>query len=310
MKKFRVFLLTFLLVFLVACGSSNNTVSQESYDTTADYESVESSSEEAEEAVETSRNTSPENRKIIVNYSFYFDTSEYNTSIEEINKYVNENNGYHSSGEESTTGVKSSTMVVHIPRENVDKFINEITNIEDLNLVNKQLSSEDVTEMYTDTNLRLTSLQEKLERLYALQENQSDLDQLLALEREISETIFEIERLQGQINSIDSKVDYTQIQINVNEIGLSSTTQTTVKFGDRVSRAFSDSIKNFSNTIGDLIIGFIYLLPLLIVILIIALIVRYFAKKFPKKERDFDFIKNRRRSKKSDEDKLKNLDDK
>lgn len=313
MKKFKILILALIMAFLVACSnnSSNDTTTSapsESYSELA----TDSSSPEMEEQESIIENTSLENRKIIVSYDFYFDTSNYDNSISEINRLVELNKGYHTSINESTSGIKSSSMRISIPRENVNKFIEEITSIENLNLLNKSLYSEDITTQYTDTTLRLETLEEKLDRLNALQENQSELDQLLLLENEITETVFEIERLQGQINSLDSKVDYTEFSISVDEIGMTNTqSRTTQDFGARISRAFSDSITNFLATAGDLIIGIIYLLPLIVIVLIIAFIVRFISKKFPRKQKDIEFIKSRRRTrKKDDNENFKNLDNK
>ena len=280
MKYLKSSLLFVLILAFTACGTSTTL---DSYDTTAEEAAM------VEESVtnqsENNQITNPENRKIIVRYSLDFDTDNYDEGLNEINNLVDSLGGYHSSMNINSSGNRYLDMTVHIPKDNVNEFINTLSNSENLNLLNQNLNSEDVTAQYTDTDLRLTSLRQKLERLNELQDAESDLEQLLLLENEITDTIFEIERIEGELNSIDSKIDYTEISIYVSEVGISDTSSTRLDFGKRLSAAFGDSITNFVAWFQDLIIGIIYALPMIILLLIVFFVVRFIYSKLPKRER-------------------------
>lgn len=280
MKYLKSSLLFVLILAFTACGTSTTS---DSYDTTAEEAAM------VEESVtnqsENNQITNPENRKIIVRYSLDFDTDNYDEGLNEINNLVDSLGGYHSSMNINSSGNRYLDMTVHIPKDNVNEFINTLSNSENLNLLNQNLNSEDVTAQYTDTDLRLTSLRQKLERLNELQDAESDLEQLLLLENEITDTIFEIERIEGELNSIDSKIDYTEISIYVSEVGISDTSSTRLDFGKRLSAAFGDSITNFVAWFQDFIIGIIYALPMIILLLIVFFVVRFIYSKLSKRER-------------------------
>lgn len=280
MKYLKSSLLFVLILAFTACGTSTNS---DSYDTIAEEAAM--VEESLTNQSENNQITNPENRKIIVRYSLDFDTDNYDEGLNEINNLVDSLGGYHSSMNINSSGNRYLDMTVHIPKDSVNEFINTLSNSENLNLLNQNLNSEDVTAQYTDTDLRLTSLRQKLERLNELQDAESDLEQLLLLENEITDTIFEIERIEGELNSIDSKIDYTEISIYVSEVGISDTSSTRLDFGKRLSAAFGDSITNFVAWFQDLIIGIIYALPMIILLLIVFFVVRFIYSKLPKRER-------------------------
>lgn len=128
--------------------------------------------------------------------------------------------------------------------------------------------------------MRLKTQKEKLDRLNELKKTQSTLEELLQLENEITNTITEIERIEEEKNQINSMVDYTEVNISVQEVGLSTTSQTKVSFGSKIAYAISDSLKNFKYAMEELIIWLIYLLPHIVLLLVIILIIRWIFKKF------------------------------
>lgn len=307
MKKIKVLFICMLMFILVSCSANNKDsykkeATQEASYVETDYnnESPKETSGDGntESSEEVEINTKAENRKIIVSYNLVFDTKNFDSSINSLNKLVTSNGGYHTWIDESTSGTKNTRMIVQIPADQVNKFLEEISSIEDLNLVTKNLNSEDVTDQYADIELRLKTLRDKLARLNELQKSQSSLEQLLQLETEISNTIYEIEKYEGSKSSLDSKVNYTEINISINEIGLETPNPGKVSFGSKIAYAFTDSINNFKELLTNLIISIIYLLPLIvflaILIPIISFIVKRFRVKFPKSQK-FDPAKFRKK---------------
>lgn len=285
MKNLKMFLLFFFLVVFTACSSGNNkfeTNDQAYKESPTEVSQTESSKDNnslvGEAADYITRPTS--NRKIIITYELTFDTTEYDNSIKSINELVKKNQGYHTWISENSYGLKSSNFVVNIPSDNVSTFISDISTIDKLNLKNKNLTSEDITDRYTDLELRLKTQKEKLDRLNELKKTQSTLEELLQLENEITNTITEIERIEEEKNQINSMVDYTEVNISVQEVGLSTTSQTKVSFGSKIAYAISDSLKNFKYAMEELIIWLIYLLPHIVLLLVIILIIRWIFKKF------------------------------
>lgn len=285
MKNLKIIGLFSLLILLIGCGASNTSkyASHEVVETEMPAESAIVEDGKYEESSNTNLIVNPEDRKIIVSYYLDFDTENLDQGIQEINSLVKSTKGYSSSMNVSSTGNRRLDITLHIPKDQVDTFINSLTNSENLNLLNKSMSSEDMTSHYLDTDLRLKSLREKLDRLNELKTLESSLDQILALENEITNTIFEIESLEGDLNSIDSRIDYTQISISISEIGLGGAEPTRLSFGERLEDAFGDSFKSFSNSLQDFIILLVYLLPYIFLLLVFMGIVKFVISKVPRK---------------------------
>ncbi len=285
MKNLKIIGLFSLLILLIGCGASNTSkyASHEVVETEMPAEIAIVEDGKYEESSNTNLIVNPEDRKIIVSYYLDFDTENLDQGIQEINSLVKSTKGYSSSMNVSSTGNRRLDITLHIPKDQVDTFINSLTNSENLNLLNKSMSSEDMTSHYLDTDLRLKSLRKKLDRLNELKTLESSLDQILALENEITNTIFEIESLEGDLNSIDSRIDYTQISISISEIGLGGAEPTRLSFGQRLEDAFGDSFKSFSNSLQDFIILLVYLLPYIFLLLVFMGIVKFVISKVPRK---------------------------
>lgn len=297
MKKNKILLLLLLLgLILASCGSSNSSYDKHAPSNT--YEEVaQTPAESAPESMRTEGIDStedlniPSDRKIIVTYSMTMETKEYDESMKELNALINSFNGVRTYIQEDNYNTRNINLAVSIPRDKATEFVDEIGKIETLVIKDKNLSSEDVTDKYTDTELRLKTLREKLERLNNLQAEQSELEDLLKLENEITDTILEIERIEGSLKSMDSKIDYTRINITLREISSVVSTYTRPAFGNRLSTAFAESIDNFIYGFQELIIGIIYAAPSLLLFAIFIAIAffvgrliyrKFFKNKMPK----------------------------
>lgn len=292
MKKYKFLsLLLILIVLLSACGSSNKSsiFPRDEYTNYPDYAEapMETAPELSEETFDVETNVL-ENRKVIISYSLNIETKDYDNSIKSINELIKSYKGVATSIQEDNYNTRYVIMSVQIPSETAAEFVEDLNKIDTLLIRDRNLNSEDITDKYTDTELRLKILREKLDRLNSLQSNQSDLESLLALESEISDTILEIERIEGSIRAMDSKVNYTDVQISLQEISSVPYSETRAPFGDRVATAFTQSIDNFINGLQSFIIGLIYIIPELVLLLIIIGVVFLIARPIYRK-----FIKNR-----------------
>lgn len=291
MKKIKILLMIMLSVLvLVSCGSSSpKDYASESTRTPAPETPAEIQEMHEEEIARDSENmNTPMGRKIISSYTVDMETKEYDESIKSLNNLISSYGGFMTQTNEGNYNNRYITMTVSIPSNKAAEFIDKVGEIENLIINEKSLNSEDVTDRYTDTELRLKTLREKLERLNALQAEQPELEELLKLENEITNTILEIERIEGSLRSMDSKIDYTTIDLSIREISSVVSTYTRPPFGDRLSTAFVESIDNFVYGLQELIIGIVYAAPSLVLLAIFIAIVYFVGRIIYRK-----FIKNR-----------------
>ncbi len=242
----------------------------------------------------------PKDRKLILHYDLSFDTKNYDEAVEKAVSLIAEFKGYQTQMEESSGSIRYTSIEAMIPTDNVEKFIERLGNEKSLNTVRKNLSSEDITDRYTDTELRLKILKEKLERLQNMTKEKSSLEELLALEQEISDTIFNIENIQGNLNKMDTQVNYTKVSMYINEIKATPNYEPTkVSFSERVLEAFKESGENFVEAIQGIIIFVIMVAPQLLIVIVIILLIYFITKplraKFSRKKKDTaknDTVKN------------------
>ncbi len=284
MKKFKLIsIIMAISIILAACGGSsqNMPAPSSSAPVSEEMRADNSMSGSAESPAEMVKNPE-EGRKIIVTYNLTLDTKEYNESINKINELLRGNSGYTQSLNESAYGTRYVTMVLKVPKDNAEDFVNGLANTESINIIDRSIDSSDVTSQYTDNELRLKTQREKLERLYALQRDQKDLETLLKLEAEISDTIYEIEKIELDLKNLDSKIDYSTINLTLREISTSTSTTTKLSFIDRISAAIGDSIYDFTYFFENLIIAAIFLFPYIVLLVLIIILVRYIYRKSTK----------------------------
>ena len=147
-------------------------------------------------------------------------------------------------------------------------------------------SAENITEAYYDTDSRLKTAQIKLERLQNLLANADNMADIITIESAISETEYEIESLSGTLRHYAALVGYATIYMTLSETyKLSENSAAPLTFGQRVSRALSDGLRDAGVFFEELIVGlagmwvFVLVAAVLVVLLIRAVRKRVLRKK-------------------------------
>lgn len=80
-------------------------------------------------------------------------------------------------------------------------------------LIKKEISSEDVTEEYVDTESRIRSEKQLEARYFELLKNCKTIDEMLKMEAELLKVRTAIEVAQGRLNYIDARSNYSTLRI-------------------------------------------------------------------------------------------------
>ena len=111
-------------------------------------------------------------------------------------------------------------------------------------------------------------------------EKADKIEDIIKLENELNETIYEKENLIGEIKYMDDKISYTTIYLDVSEVDKYTTGETIeTKFGEKIKNAFNNSIYYLKLTIENLIIILIYILPYALIGILVYFIVNQLRKK-------------------------------
>lgn len=287
-NKKWIFMIALMLVFtLIISGCSAK--KSESYDmSTQDIAPTEPSRGIPEVNFDEAKNEEAvydliEPDKIITTVSISMQTKEFMDTVEKLNGLIGKYKGYIENSNISynnyvySTGLKYSDYSIRIPRENLEKFKEELKEIG--NIISENTSKVDITKQYRDTESRLKVLEVKEGRILDLLKKAEKMEDIIALENQLSTIIYEKENLTANIMDMDDKVNYSTVHFQLEEVAkLTPGENIKTPFWTKVGNAFKDSVYFFGRNIENLVISFIYFLPYGIIIGAIAYVVWKFMK--------------------------------
>lgn len=283
-------ILCLLCVFLFGCGSSEKaavyTAAETAAVTAADaggaengwYDSapLEEAVEEAEENMkaekgieehpETESSPLTSKRKLIRTIDMNIETDDFNALLQQVRSQVDSLGGYIEqsdvSGQRTTYQgnpiPRSAYFSIRIPSEKLSSFT---TSVEaNANVTNKSETTRDVTLQYSDIESKKKSLTIEQDRLWALLEQADSLESILALEERLSEIRYELENLESRLRLYDNQVDYSTINLYVEEVTVYTPTEPET-IGERIVNGFTNSLHEVSELSISLLIGLLTASP-------------------------------------------------
>jgi hypothetical protein len=228
-----------------------------------------------------------EPEKVITTINLEFETTEFDQTTNDLMKLVEKYKAYVENSNISynqyynNKSYKYAQFVIRVPKDDVMSFKTELNGIG--NMISENTNKEDVTKQYRDTESRLRVVTTKEERLLALLEKAEKIEDIIALENQLSEVIYEKESLQSSLITIDDKVDFSTVRVNLQEVERlrnAETVETT--FGTKIKNAIEGSLYGFKNSMQNLFISLIYILPFLTILAIALFVIYLVIKKFGK----------------------------
>lgn len=305
-KRYFAFLLAILVfaAILTGCGSKSAAPYAEGISESAAYD-YEMPAEEpaAEEYVRTeaeSLNTSASGdadssapakkklaEKIIYTGYLHIETTDFDAAISSLEAMVTEYGGFveSSSVNGSTTyqnGVsrlvdRYASYTVRVPCEKFAEFQKRSGSIG--NVLVSNTSADNITAQFTDVEARRDSLTTQEERLLALMEKAEDTESLIALESRLSEVRYEIESLARQLINWQNSVDYSTVNLDINEVELYTPVVTAQRtFGEKLRDSFLDGWNGFVEFLKNFAIWFVGALPTLVLLAVLVLLIVFLVK--------------------------------
>ena len=222
-----------------------------------------------------------ENAKIIQEGSMELQSNNFEDTDAFLHKLTETLEGYL----ESTTvggdiGYRYATYVVRVPQDSYQYFFNQVG--ENCHVIHSASNAQNITEEYVDTEIRLSSLKTKHERLLALLAKADTMEAIVALESELADNEYEIERLSGSLRKYDSLINFSTISITLDEVASLAPVTSGNSFGDELIQAFISGTSGITMFLRTVILMLIALWPLTLVVIIILTVVlirRHKAKK-------------------------------
>lgn len=201
--------------------SQKNTVTKDSVGSTApEYAQIPSRN-----AVEDSLVNNTEGSKVKKSGNIYFEVKDLDQSYTELEvlngEYLAEVTNIYDSGKGNDRYLQ---VTVKVPVEKFDEYYSEVRAMDgEVSFAN--VNSEDVTEEYIDITSRLTNLKSVETQLVGILADAETVQDILAVQSELTKTRGEIERYEQQKRYFDSQADYAHLSIkfSIDKEGLSIT---------------------------------------------------------------------------------------
>ena len=233
---------------------------------------------ESESAAGESLVYSDENAKLIRRASARLQTDDFSAAEAALNALVVEQGGYYESaaveggGYYDRNAARYGSYVIRVPRQAYDTFLSGVDGVGYVVSLNQ--SSEEIGEVYFDTEARLRTQQTKQTRLLALLEQAATMEDIIDLENALSEVEYQIEQYSTELRRYDSLVDYATIGVELYEVRrLSDGAGTADRLGTRISTALSEGAQGAGEALGNVIVWCAYHLIALLVLAAAAAVV-------------------------------------
>ena len=235
------------------------------------YDQAAGSAPESMSAAESDEIIAPQ--KIVRTVSLSLSTRSFEEDLTKLNTALANQNGYveYSDISADRGSRRYASMTLRIPKDSLDAYLQQVTGVGQTVSITE--SREDVSERYSDTATRLQTQTTKMERLIDLLSKASLVEDILAIEREIADTQYQIDRLTGSLQGMDSKVDYSTVQLYIAEEVLTPSA-TQLSLIERIRLAVSDAWMITLNFLENFVILLSVALPYLALIAILILIAK------------------------------------
>lgn len=192
-------------------------------------------------------------------------SQEYESFFEDEQSYENDYGEY-------------SSLVVRIPSQNFDKFVDALKNDDSLGKVkNLDISQSDQSSYYRDMKADLESAEKELAAVESILSQAKTVEEVLMIRDRSTALRSEVNRLKVSLSDVDEKVTYSTLYITVTAPGA-------IKGEDNWWRnTLQNVVNSFQNTISVLILFLTVITPWALFVAVLYFIIKFIKKRVFKK---------------------------
>jgi hypothetical protein len=218
-------------------------------------------------AQNTDDTTAVTGTKIVRTANLTIATSTFDVDTQTLTDLVKNLGGYIASvsayGEASENMDRVAYYDLRIPSGQLDAFL---AGAESIGIITSRgETATDMTTQYSDTQMRLTTQQEKMTRLQQLLTQASDVSDLLEIENEIANTQYTLDSLETSLRTIDRDVDNSDVSVTLQEQSAGDAAKATeLTLWQRLGSGFQASIEGLSRFFQNMLVFLAMALPVLV----------------------------------------------
>jgi hypothetical protein len=228
-------------------------------------------------------------KKIIKNADVTIEVKKIDEDFKKIAAWVEQNGGYEFSRNISSNEQNKHISVVYkITPDKLNSFMKFLGGSG--TLLNSNIYSNDITDQYYDSAVRLENLKKGRDQLLEIQKKADTVDSLLKVQGELTRITGEIESLEGRMKMWDKMVAESTVNLNINQQSLP------IKINRDITWNFSslsDIIKTMkngfvwtTNTIVNMVVWVVIFVVAIIPVAVIAAIIILIIKVIRKKKKE------------------------
>lgn len=157
-------------------------------------------------------------RKLIKNGTLTFKVSDVAETKKQIDKLIKEANGYPSNETQSNFDEQlQSSISVRVPANTFDDFVNHVLKLA-IKVDSKNITTVDVTEEFIDIQARIKTKKELEARYREILKQAKTVEEILAIESNLSNVRTEIESAEGKLNYLKSQISMSTVIITYYQV--------------------------------------------------------------------------------------------
>jgi hypothetical protein len=292
-KAMRIFL--FFTLFLILAACSSNDESYESKEMSSDDKEMSNvvSSDadgEAESKAVTEESSESETkapvvateRMIIHQASLSVNVKKLDKAQSNIEQKVEQYGGYivESNVYQEDDQTSSGKMIVRIPEKNFEKFLLDAEG-EAAEILERNVTGQDVTEQYVDLESRVKSKRAVEERLLEFMSKAQKTDDLLKISADLATIQEEIEVMVGKMKYLENQTSFSTIELTMyeNRVVVPEIESKELNTWEKTKKQLATSTNSILSAGSALIVFFIGNLPVLVILGAIGFVVYVVIKR-------------------------------
>lgn len=201
-------------------------------------------------------------KKVIKNGNMKIQVGDIKKAQNQVGDILKKNNAYiQTELYQNTDNDDNLDLVIRVPHKNFDALINSFSDSVG-SVLSKNISSDDVTEEYTDVSIKLANKRIYLEKYRDMLRSASTTKDMIEIQEKIRELEDEIDVAEGRLRFIDDRVNYSTLNLSLYKEKVRSSATSKIGFGSR----FADSATEGWNSFVSFLLGIISFWPFLLLI--------------------------------------------
>ena len=203
-------------------------------------------------------------------YSFDEDYELLKEKVQTLKGYIDSNSVQGLPYTQSGGSGRYGTLQLRVPQNHYQQMMDYLADLGEITSTQENVTN--ITQQYTETAIRVENLQKQITRLQELMEKAEAIEDIIALEAQLTEVTSELEYVNSQLAGMDHDVSYSTIHVEMQEMrtGADPLPKTERSFWQRMGDALGEGWWNFVSGLEEFALNIVEALPTLAVIAVAA----------------------------------------